>query len=125
MKRCLESKILSSDKFLSLPITTRLLYIYLNLEADNRGFLASAQGTIKKIGASQEDLENLIINEYLIKLPNDVYCITHWFIHNKEDRRLSSDFQESELVDLRNKQYILRDDNFKNDGYNFLPSNGI
>ena len=122
-KRCLESKILTSDKFQSLPVTTKLLYIYLIFEADNYGFLASAQGTISRIGATKEDLERLIINDYILPLSKDVYCIVHWFIHNKEDKRLTPDFQEIELVELKNKQYVLKNTALVEDGkYHYLPS---
>lgn len=121
-KRCLESKILNSDKFQSLPATTKLLYIYLILEADNYGFLANAQGTMTRIGATYEDLERLIINEYVLQLTKDVYCIKHWFVHNKEDKRLSPDFQEIELVELRNKQYVLKTADIDDGTYHYLPS---
>ena len=122
-RRCLDSKILTSDKFRALPITAKILYIYLNFEADNYGFLASAQGTINNVGATQDDLETLITNDYILRLSKDVYCITDWFIHNKEDKRLTPDFDEIELVELKNKKYILKNQNNIDDGrFHFLPN---
>lgn len=125
-KRCIESKLIYSDKFLAMPLSARMLYIYLNLEADNYGFLASANGTINHIGATQSDLELLIENEFILRLSKDVYCITDWFIHNKADTRLTPDFDEYNLVELRNKKYYLKDRNLIDDGkYHFLPSDTL
>ena len=124
-KRCLDSKIISSDKFTQLDMSAKLLYIYLIFEADNYGFLASAYGTVQRIGTTTQDLKQLIDCGFLLKLPNDVYCIVHWFIHNKEDKRLTPDFQEIEYVELRNKQWCLRDDIDLPDGYKYLPSDTL
>ena len=123
-RRCLESKILNSDKFTNLPITSQILYIFLNLEADNYGFIGNTKNIIKQInGASSNDLENLIEEGFILKLSKDVFCITHWFIHNKEDKRLEPIFQEYNLVEIKNKQYVLKPNAIIDDGkYHYLPS---
>ena len=92
-----------------MPLQSQMLYILLNFEADNYGFLSSTRSTIKRCGAAEEDLENLIINGYLLQLTKDVYVITHWFIHNKEDRRAVPSYEEFNQVELKNKQYYIRD----------------
>ncbi len=80
-KRMFSSQVLDTDEFSDLPFSSQALYIQLNLQADDDGFVANIKKIAKSIGADMSDLDALHDAGYLIKFEN-VSVITHWRIHN-------------------------------------------
>ena len=76
------------DKFSDLPVTTRLLYTYCDLLADDDGFISSVKQAMFFSNAGKDDLQNLVNSKFLIKFESGVYCIRHWKLMNeiKKDR---------------------------------------
>ena len=110
MRRCIDSSVIKSDRFRDMPLSSQMLYIHLILEADNYGFLNNTKSTAENIGASSEDLDNLIQKGFLLHFPSEVFCITHWFMMNRQDKRLVPTFGEFELVKIKNNKYEFRND---------------
>ena len=74
--------IIDSDAFLDMPVTSRLLYYDLAMRADDDGFVNSPKKIVRMIGASQDDLNILVLRKFIIPFDNGVVVIKHWRIHN-------------------------------------------
>lgn len=84
-------EITSSDKFLDMPMSARLLYYDLGMNADDDGFV-SPRSVMRLTGASPDDLKILIAKHFLHSfgdpLTDGVTVILHWKVNNtlKNDR---------------------------------------
>lgn len=108
-KRMFTQKIIDSDAFLDMPLSTQALYFHLNMRADDDGFVNNPKRIQRTIGASEDDLKLLIAKRFVIAFENGVIVIKHWRMHNtlKKDRYSPTQYQE-ELAMLEvkpNKAY--------------------
>lgn len=78
----LSREILHDDRFTDLSATSKLLYVYLNLEADDDGFFTSTKQAMFSADATKDDLQNLIDAGYVLKFDSGVYVIRHWKLMN-------------------------------------------
>lgn len=87
-KRMFYIDIINSDKFLDMPLSAQALYMHLNLNADDEGFVNSPKRIQRYVGASDDDIKILIAKGYIIPFESGVIVITHWKQHNsiKSDR---------------------------------------
>ena len=94
-KRMFTQKILESDDYLDMPFSARCLYVALNMNADDDGFLNCANKIIRITGASEEDLQILINKRFILDFGNGVIVIKHWKMHNtlKKDRYKPTQYQ--------------------------------
>ena len=75
-------KIVETDFFMEMSPTAKLLYFYLNMSADDDGFVGNPK-TIKLIsGATDDDLKILIAKQFIIPFESGVVVIKDWKIHN-------------------------------------------
>lgn len=106
--------IVDSDAFLDMPMSARLLYYDLALRADDDGFVNSPKKIMRTIGASQEDLDVLLKNKFIIGFSSGVIVIKHWFIHNyirKDTYNATPYTEERTLLKIdKNKAYTLAGD---------------
>ena len=81
-------KIVDSDAFLDMPLSSQALYFHLNMRADDDGFVNNPKRIQRTIGASEDDLKLLIAKRFLICFENGVVVIKHWRMHNllRKDR---------------------------------------
>ena len=56
-RRMFSKKIIDSDSFLDMPLSTQALYFHLAMRADDDGFLNNARKIMKIVGASQADYD--------------------------------------------------------------------
>lgn len=108
-KRMFTQKIIDSDAFLEMPLSTQALYFHLNMRADDDGFVNSPKRIQRTVGASEDDLKLLILKRFVISFETGVIVIKHWRMHNtlKNDRYKPTQYQE-ELATLEvksNKSY--------------------
>lgn len=108
-KRMFTQKIIDSDAFLEMPLSTQALYFHLNMRADDDGFVNSPKRIQRTVGASEDDLKLLILKRFVIGFETGVIVIKHWRMHNtlKNDRYKPTQYQE-ELAMLEvksNKSY--------------------
>ena len=95
-KRMFTQKIIDSDAFLDMPLSTQALYFHLNMRADDDGFINNPKRIQRTIGASEDDLKLLIAKRFLICFENGVIVIKHWRMHNtlRKDRYNPTVYQE-------------------------------
>ena len=103
-RRMLSLSIVDSDKFLDMSVTARLLYYDLVLRADDDGFVSSPKKVMRIVDASNEDLETLIKNGYIIPQDEGIVVVRHWFVHNtiRSDR-----YNPTIYADKKNKMKLV------------------
>lgn len=109
-RRMLSKKIIDTDIFLDMPQSARLLYYDLNMRADDEGFVASPKGIMRSTGASNDDMNLLIMKRFVIPFDSGVVVIRHWMIHNyiAKDRFKPTEYQaERALLQSDNGVYEL------------------
>lgn len=86
-RRCLSSKITESDPFYALPESAQALYVHLNMQADDDGFINNAASVSVRFKSGAAALKKLVEKRFVLKF-DDVYVIKHWRISNslKNDR---------------------------------------
>lgn len=95
-KRMFTQKIIDSDAFLDMPLSTQALYFHLNMRADDDGFINNPKRIQRTVGASEDDLKLLIAKRFVICFENGVIVIKHWRMHNtlRKDRYNPTTYQE-------------------------------
>lgn len=108
-RRMFTKKIVDSDAFLDMPLSTQCLYFHLNMRADDDGFVNNPKKIQRMIGASEDDLKLLIAKRLLLVFENGVIVIKHWRMHNtlRKDRYNPTQYQEQlqELIIKDNGSY--------------------
>lgn len=95
-KRMFTQKIIDSDAFLDMPLSTQALYFHLNMRADDDGFVNNPKRIQRTIGASDDDLKLLVAKRFAIGFESGVIVIKHWRMHNtlRKDRYNPTQYQE-------------------------------
>ena len=95
-KRMFTQKIVDSDAFLDMPLSTQALYFHLNMRADDDGFINNPKRIQRTIGASDDDLKLLLAKRFLICFESGVIVIKHWRMHNtlRKDRYNPTQYQD-------------------------------
>ena len=107
-------KIVDSDTFLAMPLSTQALYFHLTLRADDDGFIDSPKKIQKFLGCSDDDFKILLAKQFVIPFESGIVVIKHWKIHNyiQKDRYKETDYtHEKEQLSL-NKigEYVCKPD---------------
>lgn len=95
-RRMFTQKIIDSDAFLDMPLTTQALYFHLNMRADDDGFINNPKKICRMIGASDDDLKLLIAKRFVLAFEKGVIVIKHWRMHNliRKDRYSPTQYEE-------------------------------
>lgn len=109
-KRMFSKKIIDSDEFLDMPLSTQALYFHLSMRADDDGFVDNPKKIQRTIGASDDDCRLLMMKKYILCFEGSgVIVITHWKLHNyiQKDRYKATIYQDefSLLTEQENKLY--------------------
>ena len=104
-------KIVDSDAFLDMPLSTQCLYFHLNMRADDDGFVGNPKRIMRMIGANDDDLKILLAKRFLIIFNDSVVVIKHWWMHNTlaKDRYHKTSYtdEKAQLRIKENKAYSL------------------
>ena len=107
-RRMFSPDIVSSDEFLTMPVSSRELYFQLGMNADDDGFIQPKM-TMRIVGATDDDLKVLLAKRFLLIFESGVVVIKHWLINNmiRGDRYKPTRFQEEKklLKTKENKAY--------------------
>lgn len=95
-KRMFTMKIVDSDAFLEMPLSTQCLYFHLNMRADDDGFIGNPKKIMRIIGASDDDLRLLIAKRFLLTFDDGVLVIKHWRMHNTLSKQR---YHETQYID--------------------------
>lgn len=95
-RRMFTMKIVDSDPFLDMPMSTQCLYFHLNMRADDDGFVNNSKRIQRMIGASEDDLKLLLAKRFILGFENGVVVIKHWRMHNllRKDRHTPTQYIE-------------------------------
>lgn len=97
-KRMLSQDVVETDGFYNLTPTAQALYLHLNLNADDDGFVGRTMQIISSFDNGKNALQELVSNGYLIEFDNPkAYLIRHWHVNNNKiqgDRYTPTMFQE-------------------------------
>ena len=87
-RRMFAKKVIDSDLFLEMPLSTQALYFHLAMRADDDGFVNNPKKIVRMIGADETALKILISNSFLIPFNTGIVVISHWKLHNfiRKDR---------------------------------------
>ena len=116
-KRMFTMKIVDTDTFLDMPLSTQCLYFHLNMRADDDGFIGNPKRIEKIIGANDDDLKLLIAKRFVILFDDGVIVIKHWRMHNtlSRDRYIETSYTDEK------KKLLLKD----NGSYSLTNGNSI
>lgn len=105
-RRCISNEILYNDNFVRLPATTKILYVYINSQTDDKGFCDNVASIMRTVNARSQDLHKLIEKRFVIQINDWLYLEKHFFINNKGLRadRLKDSRYEEYL-----KDYVLKE----------------
>ena len=111
-RRMFTQRIVDSDAFLDMPLSTQALYFHLNMRADDDGFINNPKKIQRMIGASDDDLKLLIAKRFVLCFESGVIVIKHWRMHNliRKDRYNPTQYQDelSTLTIKKNGSYTDR-----------------
>ena len=87
-KRMFTQKIVDSDAFLDMPLSSQVLYFHLAMRADDDGFVNNPKKITRYIGASEDDFKILLAKRFILGFESGVIVIKHWRMHNaiRKDR---------------------------------------
>lgn len=109
------TRIIDSDAFLDMPLSTQALYFHLSMRADDDGFLNNAKRIMDMINANQNDYDLLLAKAFIIQFPDGICVIKHWRINNyiRKDRYHQTVYTEelSMLGVKENGSYTLKSSN--------------
>ena len=108
-RRMFTMKIVDSDAFLDMPLSTQALYFHLNMRADDDGFVNNPKKISRMVGASDDDLKLLLSKRFILVFESGVVVIKHWRMHNliRKDRYNETQYQDelSQLMLKENGSY--------------------
>lgn len=129
--RLINCDFLDDSKFkVELSNKAKLLYLYMFISADDRGFVGKTLEIIKTLNENDEnfgDKETLnlvpytyenalnelmdrgLLFEFTNKYKSKTHLIRHWYCHNKYYKKAWTNYSEySKLVRLKENEYVLR-----------------
>ncbi len=102
-------ELLQSDDFYTLPAGAQMLYIHLNLSADDDGFVGNPKRIARCLGLRAASFNALAEHGYIIIFNSGVIVIAHWLLNNqiRRDRYTETRFKD-ELNELKivNNVYV-------------------
>lgn len=80
-RRMYSTAVVHDESFMQMSAECQTLYFYLNLDADDDGFV-QPKGIMRMIQAKDESLKILMLKGFIIGFPNQIVAIRHWQINN-------------------------------------------
>ena len=106
--------IIESDAFLDMPAEAQMLYIHLNLAADDDGFCDNPRSVMRACGASNDSMKLLAAKKFVLvfdKKDNFIVVVKHWRMNNyiRKDNYRETKYREfmRELYYDENRSYSL------------------
>lgn len=110
-KRMFSLSVIDTDKFLEMPISSRLLYYELGMRADDDGFVDNWKKILLFTGLKEDDMKVLIAKSFIIPFESGVIVIRHWRMNNYlQNDRTKPTIHQEELKQLsvdKNNVYTL------------------
>lgn len=103
-KRAFSKTIVETDAFQDMSQTAQLLYFYLNIQADDDGFVSNPKRIMRTGGFGDDDFKILLAKRFLLIFESGVVVIKHWLIHNtiRKDRYTETSYlKEKEMLQIK------------------------
>lgn len=115
----------------NLSNKAKLLYFFFLTNADDKGFVGNGLDLAENLDQCEQDFENVLFQykyvdalkelvdkrlayEFKDRVGNKVYLIRHWFLHNKNQKFLTTNFVSYlSKVELVNNEYHLKSEKEK------------
>ena len=81
-KRMFSLSVVDTDKFLEMPLSSRLLYYELGMRADDDGFVGNWKKILLFTGLKEDDMKVLISKNFIIPFESGVIVIKHGRMNN-------------------------------------------
>lgn len=108
-RRMFSKKIVETDYFMEMSPTAKLLYFYLNMSADDDGFVGNPKMIKIVSGATDDDFKILVAKQFIILFESGVIVVKDWRIHNyiQKDRYNKTQYtdEKSQLIIEENGTY--------------------
>ena len=94
-RRMFSLSVVDTDKFLEMPISSRLLYYELGMRADDDGFVDNWKKILLFTGLKEDDMKVLISKQFILPFESGVIVIRHWRMNNylRNDRYVKTNYQ--------------------------------
>ena len=125
-KRMFSLSVVDTDKFLEMPISSRLLYYELGMRADDDGFVDNWKKILLFTGLKEDDMKVLITKQFIIPFESGVIVIRHWRMNNylQNDRTKPTIYQkELQSLEINNGEYNIISDNYIEEHSHYLELN--
>jgi len=102
-RRMISDKVIKTDSFMEMPHSTKNLYFYLMIDADDDGFVSNPKTIMRMINAVDDDYKILAGKKFIIPFENGICVIKHWLIHNliRADRKVDTQWvDEKKLLEI-------------------------
>ena len=122
-RRMFNIDVMSSDKFCGLSMRAQLLYLHLNLSADDDGIVGNPKGIMRGLYMHTRYLDELVTNGYVLKMNSGVVVISHWHAHNqiRKDRYIETRYiDELGKLKLEHGIYSLENEKNETEGSDFF-----
>jgi len=103
-KRAFSKTIIETDAFQDMSQTAQLLYFYLNMNADDDGFVGNPKRIMRAGGFGEDDFRALLSKRFLLFFESGVVVIKHWLIHNtiRKDRYYETPYlKEKKMLQIK------------------------
>lgn len=116
-RRMVSKKIVDSDAFMDMALSTQALYFHLLARADDDGFVSNPKKIMRMVGSSDDEYKVLIAKRFILQFPSGVCVIKHWLIHNliRADR-----YHETQYLDEKRSLNVK-----ENSAYTEMYTSGI
>ena len=82
-RRMLSIEVVETDLFYMLPPSSQILYLHINLNADDDGFVGNVNNLVRAVGVERKYFRLLVERGYLIEFDSGVVAVAHWRVHNR------------------------------------------
>ena len=86
-RRMIALDVIKSNRYQSMPVSTKCLYTELLVRADDAGIIDDSYSIMRMTGASNDDLKLLVAKGYVIAVDDELYVIADWAVHNDTSKR--------------------------------------
>ena len=106
-RRMMSLRIIDTDRFMDMPLSTQCLYFHLMIRADDDGFLGNKKKILRMVGANDDDMNLLESHGFVIPFQTGVCVITHWKVHNniRSDRYTETIYTDEKKEFMKNLSY--------------------
>ncbi len=113
-RRMFSGNVLNTDEFSELSPVSKVLYFFMNMEADDYGFLKCVKQLMRVQNARPKDLEALKAAGLILCFDSGVALIRHWHVHNciRPDRKRDTAFKDEQRLVTLNESgvYVLKEE---------------